>query len=130
MAPEAPAALGRGDVKARLRGFGLLELDGMRYEDDVVIDRGAVRKRRKKPSKPYRDRYGHTPLSADEEIPWSGRRLIVGTGADGALPIMPEVEEEARRRGVRLTAIPTAEACRLIEELDRRDVCAVLHVTC
>jgi hypothetical protein len=130
VAPEAPAALGRGDVKARLRGFGLLELDGMRYEDDVVIDRGAVRKRRKKPSKPYRDRYGHTPLSADEEIPWSGRRLIVGTGADGALPIMPEVEEEARRRGVRLTAIPTAEACRLIEELDRRDVCAVLHVTC
>jgi hypothetical protein len=126
----APAAPGSGDVKARLLGFGLLELDGMRYEDDVVIDRGAVRKRRKKPSKPYRDRYGHTPLSADEEIPWSGRRLIVGTGADGALPIMPEVEEEARRRGVRLTAIPTAEACRLIEELDRRDVCAVLHVTC
>jgi hypothetical protein len=117
-------------MKARLLGFGLLEIDGRRYEDDVVIDRGDVRKRRKKPSKAYRDRYGHTPLSADEEIPWTGRRLIVGTGAYGSLPIMPEVEAEARRRGIELVSVPTAEACRLIEGLDRRDVLAVLHVTC
>jgi len=117
-------------MKARLLGFGLLEIDGRRYEDDLVIDRGEVRKRRKKPSKPYRDRYGHTPLSADEEIPWGGRRLIVGTGANGSLPVMPEVENEALRRGVELVAVPTAEACRLIEGLDRRDVRAVLHATC
>lgn len=117
-------------MKARLLGFGLLEIDGRRYEDDVVIDRGEVRKRRKKPSKVYRDRYGHTPLSAAEEIPWTGRRLIVGTGVDGSLPVMPEVEEEARRRGIELVAVRTAEACRLIERLDRRAVRAVLHVTC
>jgi hypothetical protein len=117
-------------MKARLLGFGLLEIDGRRYEDDLVIDRGQVRKRRKKPSKPYRDRYGHTPLSADEEIPWGGSRLIVGTGAYGSLPVMPEVENEARRRGVKLVAVPTAEACRLIEGLDPRDVRAVLHATC
>jgi hypothetical protein len=117
-------------MKTRLLGFGLLEIDGRRYEDDLVIDRGEVRKRRKKPSKPYRDRYGHTPLSADEEIPWGGSRLIVGTGAYGSLPVMPEVEEEARRRGIELVAVPTAEACRLIEGLAQRDVRAVLHVTC
>ena len=49
-----------------------------------------MRKRSKKPSKPYRDRFGHTPLSADEELPWGERRLIIGTGAYGSLPIMPE----------------------------------------
>ena len=57
-------------------------------------------------------------------------RVVVGTGASGQLPIMPEVWEEARVRGVELTAVPTAEACRLLEPVDRSDVYAILHVTC
>ena len=89
-----------------------------------------MRKRIKKPSKPYRARYGHTPLSADEDIPWNGSQLIIGTGAYGSLPITPELREEADRRGVELVAAPTEDACRLIASLDRRDVNAVLHVTC
>jgi hypothetical protein len=89
-----------------------------------------VRKRKKEPSKPYRDEFGHTPLSADEELPWGEGRLIIGTGAYGSLPIMPQVLEEARRRGVDLTALPTEDACRLIASLDRDEVHAVLHVTC
>ena len=39
---------------------------------DVVIDRGDVRKRIKKPSKPHRAIYGHTPLSADEDSRGAG----------------------------------------------------------
>jgi hypothetical protein len=117
-------------MKAQLVKFGAIEVKGRRYEHDVVIDRGEVRKRIKKPSKPHRAGYGHTPLSADEEIPWGGRQLIIGTGAYGSLPIMPEVGKKAARRGIELVAVPTAEACRLIARLDRRDVNAVLHVTC
>jgi hypothetical protein len=56
--------------------------------------------------------------------------LIVGTGANGSLPIMPEVLEEARRRGIDLTAIPTKDACQLIASLEQAEVYAVLHVTC
>ena len=78
-------------MDVRLLGFGSIEVEGRAYGHDIVIDRGAVRKRSKKPSKPYRDKFGHTPLSADEEIPWGGPRLIIGTGAHGSLPIMPEV---------------------------------------
>ena len=89
-----------------------------------------MRKRSKKPSKPYRDKFGHTPLSADEEIPWGGRRLIIGTGAHGSLPIMDEVVEEAARQNIDLVAVPTEQACRLISGLKPREVCAVLHVTC
>lgn len=117
-------------MQVRLLRFGSIEVEGREYEKDVVIDGGQVRKRKKKPSKPYRAEFGHTPLSADEQLPWSGRQLIIGTGAYGSLPIMPEVLDEARRRGVDLTAVPTEEACRLISDLDRRQVHAVLHVTC
>lgn len=56
--------------------------------------------------------------------------MIIGTGAYGSLPIMPEVVAEARRRGVDLTALPTEDACRLIASLDENEVHAVLHVTC
>ena len=117
-------------MEAQLVGFGSIEIDGRQYNHDVVVDQGAVRKRVKKPSKPLRGRYGHTPLSVEEEIPWDGSRLIIGTGAYGSLPITPELSREADRRGVELVAIPTADACGLIAGLDRRDVNAVLHVTC
>lgn len=117
-------------MKARLLGFGELELEGKRYDADVVIERGHVRRRRKKPSKPYRDRFGHTPLSAEEPIPWGGSRLIVGTGRDGRLPIMAEVYELAARRDIEIVALPTEAACRLIADLEPNEVNAVLHVTC
>jgi hypothetical protein len=123
-------APGGHPVKVRLLGFGAIEVDGREYEHDIVIERGRVRQRKKKPSKPYRNEFGHTPLSANEELPWGGSRLIIGTGAYGSLPIMPEVIEEAARRGVDLAAVPTEEACRLIARLDEREVHAVLHVTC
>jgi len=108
--------------------FGSIEVDGETYEHDLVIDRGRVRKRRKGPSKPYRSRYGHTPLSAAEDIPWSCRRLIVGSGAHGALPVMEDLVEEADRRGVELVVLPTREAIDLFETAS--DSNAILHVTC
>ena len=117
-------------MRTRWIGFGEIELDGKIYTYDVVIDAGRVEKRAKKPSKAYRDRFGHTPLSADERIPWGGATLIVGTGAYGSLPIMPEVETEAARRGVTIVARPTEEALRLIADGSGNDLYAVLHITC
>ena len=117
-------------MQARWITFGEIELEGRRYTSDVVIDAGRVEKRHKKPSKPHREEYGHTPLSAEESIPWSGARLIVGTGASGSLPIMPAVRIEAERRGVELVAAPTEEALRLLRDVAAEDVYAVLHVTC
>jgi len=67
--------------------FGSIRIDGTTYEHDVVIDRGQIRKRKKKPSQKFRDEFGHTPLSIEEEIPWKCRRLVIGTGT-GALPVM------------------------------------------
>ncbi len=117
-------------MDARWIEFGEIEVEGERYRHDVVIDEGKVRKRVKKPSKAYRDQYGHTPLSAGESIPWGGRQLIVGTGGSGSLPIGPDVWAEAERRGIEIVAAPTAEALRLLHDIAAKDVRAVLHVTC
>jgi len=117
-------------MKATLVGFGVIELDGSRYERDVVIHHGEVGKRHKKASRPLRDRYGHTPLSLLEPIPWDCRRLIVGSGVDGALPVEPEVVAAARDRGVELVIVPTAEACDLLADADPTVTNAILHVTC
>ena len=117
-------------MKARLLRFGEIEIDGRRLDYDVVIDRGELRRRDKGASKPWRDASGHTPLSLAEAIPWGGRLLIVGTGVDGRLPILPSVLDEARRRGIEVVALPTADACRLVAERRRSKVCAILHVTC
>jgi hypothetical protein len=117
-------------MQARLIGFGVIEVEGERFERDVVVERGQIGKRHKKASKPLRDRYGHTPLSLLEPIPWDCRRLIVGTGAEGALPIDDAVYEEAERRGVELVAVPTEEACALLADADPATTNAILHVTC
>jgi hypothetical protein len=95
----------------------------------VVIARGRVRKRRKKSSKPFRDAFGHTPLSIEENIPWDCRRLVVGTGAEGALPVMDEFKAEAGRRDVELVTIPTREAIRELQA-EPESTNAILHVTC
>jgi hypothetical protein len=109
--------------------FGSIRVDGKTYERDVLIDRGKVKRRKKGPSKRFRDKLGHTPLSIEEKIPWKCSRLVVGTGADSALPVMREVYDEAKRRGVELVAVPTSEAIRLLARTDD-DTNAILHITC
>jgi len=108
--------------------FGSIRIDGVTYKHDVVIDRGDVYKRKKKPSKQFRAAFGHTPVSAEEKIPWKCQRLVIGAGT-GALPVMDEVKREAKRRKIKLLVLPTTEA---IEELKQHPdkTNAILHVTC
>ena len=109
--------------------FGSIRIDGITYEHDVVIDRGKIGKRVKKASKKFREEFGHTPLSIEEEIPWKCERLVIGTGAHGSLPVMKDIKLEAERRKIKLVILPTAQA---IEELEKsaHGTNAILHVTC
>jgi hypothetical protein len=118
----------KGDLGFEAFSFGSIRINGTTYEHDIVIDRGHVSKRNKKPSKKFRSAFGHTPLSIEEEIPWKCRRLVVGTGT-GALPIMDEVKHEAHRREIELVILPTAEAIKTLQENPVKTN-AILHVTC
>jgi len=109
--------------------FGSIRIDGENYDYDVVIDRGEVRKRKKKASKAFREQFGHTPLSAEEPIPWECKRLVIGTGANGALPVMKEVMLEGERRQVELLVLPTEKAIEFLNQHPQRTN-AVLHITC
>ena len=117
-------------MQVRLLRFGSIEVDGREYNNDIVIEGGRVRKRKKKPSKPYATSSGILLCPLTRSSPGGGERLIIGTGAYGSLPIMPEVLEEAGRLGVDLTALPPEDTCRLIAGFDLDEVHAVLHVTC
>lgn len=109
--------------------FGKIVVGGETFDHDVIIDEGDVRRRDKGPSRPLRSDHGHTPLSIEEDIPWSGGKLIVGSGYSGRLPVLPEISEEAERRGIDLVVVPTSKACDLLSTSDH-GVNAVLHVTC
>ena len=117
-------------MDAKVISFGEVEIDGQRFTHDVVVEGGQVRKRKKGPSKGFKARYGHTPLSVDEAIPWSSPRLIIGTGVSGQLPVMDDVYAEAGRRGVEIVALPTDEACEFLGREDEAGIAAILHVTC
>ncbi|HHJ51982.1 MAG TPA: hypothetical protein ENJ89_02200 [Caldithrix abyssi] len=107
--------------------FGRLQIDGRVYTEDIVIDGQKIQPRRKDASRKYKHRYGHTPLSAEENIPWQCKRLVIGSGIYGSLPVMPEVEQRAEQLGVELLVIPTRDAIKYLNEPDTN---FVLHLTC
>src|SRR5437867_9298969 len=109
--------------------FGSLEIDGSSYEHDVLIDRGEISKRKKKASKQFREEFGHTPLSVEENIPWKCRQLVIGSGAYGRLPVMQEVRREAERHNIKLLILPTIEAIEVLKQ-NSKATNAILHVTC
>jgi hypothetical protein len=115
-------------MKFQQFSFGQIRIDGTEYGYDVVIDRGELRKRKKEPSKKFRETFGHTPLSVEEKIPWKCHRLVVGTG-EGALPVMDEVKREAKRRKVELIILPTEKAMEILNQRAKSSN-AILHVTC
>ena len=88
---------------------------------------GKIRKRKKKPSKQFREQFGHTPLSVAEKIPWKCNQLVIGT--NGRLPVMEEVKQEAERRKIELLVLPTTDAIRTLRQA-AKGANAVLHVTC
>jgi hypothetical protein len=109
--------------------FGSIRVDGVEYGHDIVVDRGHIRKRKKGPSKEFRDQFGHTPLTTKEEIPWHCHLLVIGTGMDGRLPVSPDVKQEAKCRHVQLRVLPTGQAIDLLNTHPSATN-AVLHVTC
>ncbi len=107
--------------------FGTITIDGEFYSKDLIIDKGFVKKRKKTESKKYKDQFGHTPLSPDENIPWKCKHLIIGAGHSSSLPVMKEVIDIAARKGVKLLIMSTPEA---IKHINDPNTNFILHLTC
>jgi hypothetical protein len=111
--------------------YGWVEIDGIRYDHDVIVhaDR-QVTKRSKKRSKKYKKRYGHTPLALDElnflktEKP---QVVYIGTGQFGDLPL--PVDTLCMLREYEPVIRPTPEVLEYLEN-ETRVAVAILHVSC
>ena len=114
-------------MKIKKLSFGSINIDGKNYCKDIVIHKGKIKKRKKKESKKFRSLFGHTPLSILENIPWDCKKLIIGTGHSSALPVMNEVKEKAKKKGVKLVLMSTPDAIQYINE---KDTNLILHLPC
>jgi len=52
-----------GSVRFESFSFGSIQIASVVYEHDPIIDRGKIRRRRKRASEEYRAAYGHTHVS-------------------------------------------------------------------
>ena len=111
--------------------FGKIIVDGKEYSKDIVINKGKIEKRKKKASKEFKEKGGHTPLTDKEEIPWKCKTLLIGTGFDGALPIDEEIHKKASKKGVELKIMKTGDLINHINELENMEgINAIIHITC
>lgn len=110
--------------------FGSITVNGKFFKKDVVIENGVCRKRKKGPSKPQRAKYGHTPLTSLEKIPWDCKTLVIGIGMHGKLPVVKKFKNEARRRNVKLIMRKTPAAVKYYLKNYGPDVNAIFHTTC
>jgi hypothetical protein len=115
---------------ARIESYtpGHVVVDGVELNRDVIVLPNRVLSN-------WWRRDGHSLVIEDleevlDELP---ERLIVGCGHSSRLQPDPSVIEALARRGVKVEALPTADAVDRFEELEARDpdvVAAALHLTC
>ncbi len=112
-------------------GFGWLEIDGRRYEHDLLIRLGGKVKRRKK--KLSKRIYGtsHT-ISLDEArhiFEEGAAMLIIGSGQYGNVHLSPEAEEYFREQHCKVRLLPTPEAIVAWNDAPKTAI-GLFHVTC
>ena len=120
-------------MKSHIDGtsFGSITINGITYENDVVINlAGEIFKRKKKLSKAI---YGtsHT-LSKDEAkfvYEKSAEQIIIGSGQYGLLNISKEAESYFHKKGCSVDIFPTPEAIKQWNASTER-VIGLFHVTC
>jgi hypothetical protein len=122
--PEAKAAV-------HSSAFGWVELNGTRYDYDVIVHGdGTVTQRDKSISRKKKEKYGHTPLTGAElEILLAEKpeMIIIGTGQEGAMPLTPKAEKMLDE--YQFFVGNTRRALVELASSNRKTV-ALLHVTC
>jgi len=106
--------------------FGLIVVNGKKYTSDVIIFPERVKSSwvRKK---------SHQLCLSDiaEVITENPEVLVIGTGDSGLMKVLPEVQQAAEARSIKLMAEATDKACHTYNQLcQSQRVIASLHLTC
>ena len=106
--------------------LGRISINGHVYGRDIVITNNkSITLRESRSSDALRTRYGHTPMTTAENIPWACEKLVIGTGVQSRLFIMDEVRVRAHEMGVTLVTLPTIQA---INHINDPGTNLILHI--
>ena len=106
--------------------FGQIIINGKSYSSDVVIFPDRVRDN-------WWRKTGHELCLEDIAgvMTENLEVLVVGTGASGLMKVLPEVEQAAQARGIKLIVETTDKACNTYNQLSHSQrTVAALHITC
>jgi hypothetical protein len=106
--------------------FGFIVIDGQTFKNDLLIWPGRIKSDwwRKEAHLLQMDDVA-AALAANPQV------LVVGMGEPGRMQVDPELSAYLKDQGVELRALPTREACQLINDLSgKRRLAAALHLTC
>ena len=106
--------------------FGQVVIDGATYRQDLLIWPGIIKK-------DWWRLEAHLLQLPDvaEALAAHPQVLVVGRGSPGKMQVDPALASYLKENGIDLVAVPTGEACRVINTLsDKKRVAAALHLTC
>ena len=106
--------------------FGEIVIDGKKYSSDVLISPDRV-------EDDWWRKTGHELCLEDIAgvITENPEVLVVGTGDSGLMKVLPEVEQAAQARGIKLIVATTDKACNTYNQLSHSQrVLAAFHITC
>ncbi len=111
--------------------FGVITVDGTQYQHDIVIRMdGSIVKRRKRLSKAQ---FGTSHKFSEQEAAFvyeeGCKRIIIGSGQNGRLTLMPEAEFFFKQKGCIIELHPTPEAVKRFNQAEKGTV-GLFHTTC
>jgi hypothetical protein len=106
--------------------FGELRIGSEVYTSDLIVLHDRV-------LPGWWRREGHRLLPEDlgDVVAAAPKKLVIGTGAYGAMTVPSSTLDFIRENGIEPIALRTQEACDLFNSIsDEGDVAAALHLTC
>jgi hypothetical protein len=106
--------------------FGHIIVDGVSYRNDLLIWHGRI-----KADWWRQESHLLQPGDVAEALAGGPEVLVVGRGDPGRMEVDIKLAALLKDKGIDLVAVPTREACRIINSLaGKRRLAAALHLTC
>ena len=106
--------------------FGRFVVDGKPYESNIILFNSRIKIARCLPN------HELTLNDISPLIEFSPEYIIIGTGANGVMPVTKETEDFIKENGIKLIVEKTDDACKTYNALisENKKVAAFLHNTC